>query len=327
MFVVTLSNGRHFDNPADSSILDAARSNGIVLEHSCRTGRCGACKATVLAGTTRALCLEEALSEDEKAAGAILTCCRAATSDINLDIEDLGRLAGIKTRIFPCRIKSIGQLTSNIIRVVLRLPPNAVLGFLPGQYIDIFVAGVRRSYSIANAPRADNTIELHIRRFENGVMSQFWFEQAKPEDLLRFEAPLGSFFLRDTSCKNIVFLATGTGIAPVKAMVEEIAANPGLVEGKKVRVYWGNRKPDDFYWRPENNIVSEFYPVLSRPSAEWTGRRGYVQDALSSDLGDLSDAVVYACGSPSMIASAKERLVSLGLSPRHFYSDAFFPSS
>lgn len=327
MFAVTLSNKRRFDAPADSSILDAARSCGIVLEHSCRTGRCGACKAPVLAGTTRTLRSEESLTAEDAAAGLILTCCRAATSDIDLDIEDLGRLAGVKSRIFPCRIRSIEPVASDILCVVLRLPPNNAFAFLPGQYIDIFAAGVRRSYSIANAPRADNTIELHIRRFENGVMSRFWFEQAKPEDLLRFEAPLGTFFLRDTDHRNIIFLATGTGIAPVKAMIEEITANPNLASGKRVIIYWGNRRPEDFYWRPEDGNVAAFHQVLSGSNTNWAGRRGYVQDMLRADLQDFSDASVYACGSPSMIASAKEMLVSMGLPPRHYYSDAFLPSN
>lgn len=327
MFAVTLSNKRRFDAPADSSILDAARSCGIVLEHSCRTGRCGACKASVIAGATKTLRHEESLTADDKAAGLILTCCRAAASDISLDVEDLGRLAGVKTRIFPSRVRSIEPVTTDILRVVLRLPPNATFTFLPGQYIDIFAAGVRRSYSIANAPRSDNSIELHIRRFEDGVMSQFWFEQAKLEDLLRFEAPLGTFFFRDSDCQNVVFLATGTGIAPVKAMVEEIAANPSIVSGKRVSIYWGNRRSEDFYWSPADGVAAAFHPVLSGPDANWTGRRGYVQDMLRADLRDFSSASVYACGSPNMIASAKEMLVALGLPPRQYYSDAFLPSN
>ena len=327
MFAVTLSNSRCFDAASDSSILDAARLSGIVLEHSCRTGRCGACKATVISGETKALRPEESLTADEIKSGQILTCCRAATSDISLDIEDLGRLAGVQTRIFPCRIRSIERISTDILRVMLRLPPNAAFTFLPGQYIDIQAAGVRRSYSIANAPRADNSVELHIRRFENGIMSQYWFEEAKPEDLLRFEAPLGTFFLRDNNCRNLVFLATGTGIAPVKAMVEEMAADPSLVSNTRVSIYWGNRRPEDFYWRPAEGVVAEFHPVLSGSDPNWTGRRGYVQDMLRSDLADLSDASVYACGSPSMIASAKEVLSTLGLPPQKYYSDAFLPSN
>lgn len=327
MFAITLANQRSFDAPAGETILNAARSNGIVLEHNCRTGRCGLCKANVTAGETVLLREEEGLAPEERAAGVVLTCCRAAASNLSLDIEDLGRLAGIETRILPSRIRALDLVAPDIMKIELRLPPNCQPIFLSGQYIDVLARGVRRSYSIANAPRPDGSIELHVRRFEDGLMSRYWFEEAKVGDLLRFEAPLGTFFLRESASTHIIFLATGTGIAPVKAMIEELVASPSSWTGKRVSIYWGNRNTTDFYWESPSSLSIDFHKVLSGPEAGWTGRRGYVQHALREDVPDLSDAEVYACGSPRMIADARNLLLTGGLPSSRYHADAFLASN
>jgi CDP-4-dehydro-6-deoxyglucose reductase len=327
MFNVTLANRKTFAVDAQRSILDSARAQGIVLEHSCRTGRCGICKAPVVNGTTSILRAEESLTPEEQEAGIILTCCRTAASDISLAVEDLGRLTGVSTRTLPCRIASVQAVCDSIVRVMLRLPPGAGFTYLGGQYLDVIRGDVRRSYSIANALRPDGMIELHIRRFEDGVMSRYWFEAARENDLLRFEAPLGTFFFREVAAQNIVFLATGTGIAPVKAILEEMASDPALAAGKTISVYWGNRLATDFYWEPALPFEVTFVRVLSGADVAWPGQRGYVQDALSRDLPDLSNAVVYACGSDAMIKSARQLLQERGLRGDRYYSDAFLSSN
>jgi CDP-4-dehydro-6-deoxyglucose reductase len=328
MHEVTLRNGRTFSADEHVSILDAARGHDVVLEYSCRTGRCGVCKAAVLAGETVRLREEESLSEAERDAGLILTCCRAAMSSLSLDIEDLGRLKGYMARTLPCRITAIERLAPDVVGVSLRLPPASPLRFLPGQYVDIITKGVRRSYSLANSPRADNLLELHIRELPGGMLSAFWFGEAKEGDLLRMEAPLGTFFLREGGSGPLIFLATGTGIAPVKAILEELAAEPGLAEGRPVHVYWGNRHRRDFYWQPTSGMPGvSFVPVLSGPDQDWSGRRGYVQSALLDDIADLSQAQVYACGSQIMIKDAEALLVQRGLPRKSFFSDAFVSSS
>lgn len=328
MPTVTLANQQRFSAETGTSILEAARAQGITLEYSCRTGRCGVCRAPVLSGETNVLRHEESLTPADHAAGIILTCCRSATSDLSLDIEDLGRLADVKTKTQPCRIASIVRPASDVIVVKLRLPPNADFAFLPGQFIDIIAKGVRRSYSIANAPQPDGQLELHIKRVKGGVLSEFWFEKAKVGDLLRFEGPLGTFFLRDTNPTNIIFLATGTGIAPIKAIIEELAKNPELVENRTLVVYWGNRHAESFYWKPQfANLPVRMELLLSMPDTSWTGRRGRVQQALIEDGLDLTDAVVYACGSDAMIHDAQVLLTTHGLSRRRFFSDAFVSSN
>jgi|SRR3990167_860756 len=329
MPAVALSNAKVFHCSSEQTLLEAARAQGLALEHSCRTGRCGACKAQVLDGVTSATKDEESLTEDERTAGFILTCCRTAVTDVQLDIEDLGDLANIETRTHPCRIDSLMLLTDDVIEVTLRTPPTSRLVYLPGQYIDVIGKdGLRRSYSVANAPRDDGRITLQIRKVPNGEMSRYWFDEAKANDLLRLEGPLGTFCLRPSQASQLVLLATGTGIAPIRALLEQLATNSSLNTYRQIHVYWGGRTEKDLYWTPEYPTLSfRFVRVLSRSTDSAGSTRGYVQDAALADGIPLQDAVVYACGSESMIGSARHKLIASGLDPKHFHSDAFVSSN
>lgn len=329
MSTVTLNTGRRFPADAATSILDAARAAGIALEYSCRTGRCGICKAPVLSGETTLLRPEdESLPVEEAARGWILTCCRAAATNLTLDVEPLDRLAGLEIRTMPARIVSIDRLAPDIVEVVLKTPPTSPLRFLPGQYVDVLADGVRRSYSLANAPRADALLELIVKRYPGGRLSDYWFERAKPNDLIRIEGPFGTFFLRDEGPTNILFLATGTGIAPVKALLEEIATDPARAARHRLQVFWGNREAESFCWDPVAlGLDIGFHHLLSGPYAAWTGSRGYVQEAAIRAGVDPDDTVVYACGSNAMIASARDALLALGLPRGRFFSDAFVSSN
>lgn len=325
MFAVTLANGRRFDATPDETLLDAARRQGLVLEYSCRTGRCGVCKAAVVVGETRTLGSEEALSSAEQAQGSVLTCARAAVTDVHLDIEDLGRLAEIEVRTLPARIDSLDALAPDVLRVVLRLPPRDSLTFLPGQYIDVIApSGARRSYSLAAAPRPDSKLELHIRNIPGGELSAWWFGTAKANDLLRLEGPFGTFYHREKALVTI-FMVTGTGYAPARAMLLKLAAEGGA---GSFWLYWGGRRSVDLYDVVDFQCLDlRYVPVLSRADANWQGRRGHIQDAVVADHPDLSGAAVYACGSDAMIHAARERLRVAGLPDHHFYSDAFVASN
>lgn len=329
MHKVILSNGNEFSCLGNLSLLDSAREAGKVLEHSCRTGKCGICKTKVNYGITKILRPEDCLSDDERESGIILTCCRSAESDVHLDAEDLGELATIKKLTLPCRIDAIQHLNSDVIQILLRLPPNSNFRYLSGQYIDLIgVGGIRRSYSIANSYSQGGKLELQIKKVVDGAMSNYWFNEAKASDLLRLDGPHGTFSFRKKNERHIVFLATGTGIAPVKSILEELDKNPTLVESKLIHIYWGGRFEHDLYWQPDfRNITTVFHAVVSRAGNDWQGRRGHVQDALINDGIDLSDATVYACGSPEMIESATSILVSHGLKRASFFSDAFVSSS
>jgi CDP-4-dehydro-6-deoxyglucose reductase len=328
MYIVITSQGRRFETAAEESLLSAALRQNIVLDYSCRIGRCSSCKGRVRSGETAAVSEELGLSSEELAQGWILTCVRQARSDLELDIDDLGGVELPPPKTLPCRIRELERISADVIRVVLRLPPTNTFKFLPGQYIEVIGEnGTRRSYSIANAPRGDGQIELHIREVPEGVMSGYWFQRAKPNDLLRIHGPLGTSFLRDQNGKDLILLATGTGIAPVKAILEGMASLPANQQAKSVSVYWGGRHAEDLYWAPPGNEIARFVPVLSRSGPDWAGARGYVQDVLLSDRPNLSNALLYACGSDTMIRAARASLVAAGLPEKAFRSDAFVCSS
>ena len=320
--------GKTFPQADGQTVLDASAKAGISLPYSCKTGRCSTCKCKVLSGQSTAMLDELGLTAEEKAQGFILSCVRSASSDMVIEVEDLGDQVIPEVKTLPARISSLEKLALDVLSIKLRFPPNITFVHLAGQYIDIIgPGGIRRSYSVANAKAADNQLQLHIRSVQGGAMSDYWFNQAKANDLLRINGPLGSFFLRGLTDLHLVFLATGTGIAPVKAMLEQLASAPEAKQPLSVAVYWGGREPQDLYsdpgqWHPALRYV----PVLSRAPEGWTGTRGYVQKALLADLPDLSHTVVYACGSDVMIQSAKAALTQAGLPDKRFYSDAFLPS-
>ena len=329
MHQITLASGRVFSADADMPILNAASKAGVSIPYSCKTGRCSSCKCKVIAGETEALQEEVGLSASEKADGWVLSCLRTAVTDLSLDVEDLGGIVLPEAKTQPCRISSIDKLAPDVVRVMLRLPPTAEFSFIPGQYIDVIgPGGLRRSYSLANASFADKQLELHIRAVDGGAMSQYWFGQAKANDLLRLNGPLGTFFLRDVAGLDLVFLATGTGIAPVKAMLESMHDLAAEKQPRGVTVLWGGRTLQDLYF-DVTGIPGDFnfVSVLSRSDAQWTGARGHVQQALLAALPDLSQAAVYACGSDAMIRDAQTTLTAAGLPNNRFYSDAFVCSA
>lgn len=325
---ILLSSGTRFNADAGASILNAAAKAGISLAYSCNTGRCSTCKCKVMSGDTVALAAETGLSDAEKADGWILGCVRSATSDLVLETEELnGSLPEVKT--LPCRIHSLEMLATDVLKVGLRLPPTAKFAFIPGQYVNVIgPAGIRRSYSLASAGTGENLLELHVRSVEGGAMSDYWFNQAKVNDLLRLNGPLGTFFLNKSGGINLVFLATGTGIAPVKAMLEHLDGLPAEQKPCSVTVVWGGRTERDLYLDvaalPGNH---KYIPVLSRGGEDWSGARGYVQAVLLESHPNLSEAIVYACGSDAMIHSAKSALTASGLPSKNFYSDAFVCSA
>jgi CDP-4-dehydro-6-deoxyglucose reductase len=212
--------------------------------------------------------------------------------------------------------------------VGLRLPPSSDFKILPGQYVDIIgPLGVRRSYSVANHV-TDNILEFHVGEVEEGCLSDYWFQKAKTNDLLRLNGPLGTFFLRSIKDRNVVFLATGTGIAPIKAMIESIKLLAPENRPNSLAIFWGGRTLDDLYFDPSAKYqLLRYVPVLSRSDADWEGQKGYVQNAFLNENPELSNCVVYACGSDKMIRSSNEILLKSGLPEKNFFSDAFLPSA
>ncbi len=327
MYRISLRNNKSFECSEDDTLVEGARKAGITLEHSCLSGRCSSCKVNVDIGFSEPTTLEISLTEKEKNEGFILSCVRKPKSDMAISAEDLSEYEISIPKTFPVKINNIEKLSDDTIKVELRLPPNQKFNFVPGQYINVIKGNIKRSYSIGNSISYP-FLELYIKEYKGGLMSEFWFSDAKINDLLRIEGPRGTFFLREKpTVQNIIFLATGTGIAPVKSILETTFQKTIGFGNKKVYLFWGNRFSKDFFWDPrEINKSINYFPVLSRDENSLVDR-GYIQDVLISKGLNLEQTIVYACGSDKMIQEAKQKLFKKGLPEENFFSDAFVISN
>ena len=324
MFKIHLKNNKVFYCDNNTSIFESAKNQGITLEHSCLSGRCRSCLVKVISGSTINKQEELVLSDEDKKQNYVLSCIAKPLSDLKLDIEDLGGITLFEKKIIPSKINQIEKLTEDVIKVVLRLPPNSNFNYNSGQYINIIKGNLTRSYSIANSSNSRNQLEFFIKKYQNGLMSKYWFEEAKINDLLRIDGPIGTFFLRESKAKNIIFLATGTGVAPIKAILEGLEKAGKDYQNINLWVIVGARCKEDLFWEPNfDKLNIKYIPTLSRQKNDWEGEKGYVQDIVLKRQIDLKNTQVYACGSNEMIQSAKKLLFENSLGENNFFSDAF----
>jgi CDP-4-dehydro-6-deoxyglucose reductase len=331
-FRVTLQpSGHTFEVEPGEAILAAALRQGFVLPYGCRNGACGSCKGRILEGRVDyGTYQEKALPEKEKADGKALFCQARPLSDLVLEARTIGAVKDIPIKTLPCRVQKMERLADDVIVLYLKLPANERLQFLAGQYLEFLLRdGTRRSFSMANPPHDDELIQLHVRHVPGGSFTDHVFGKMKERDILRFEGPHGTFFLREDSDKPIVFVASGTGFAPIKSVIEH-----ALAEGVKrpMTLYWGGRRPKDLYlndlplkWVAEHPGF-RYVPVISDalPEDAWTGRTGFVHRAVMEDFPDLSGYQVYACGVPVMVDAARSDFVAqCGLPEDEFYADSF----
>lgn len=304
----------------ESTLLDAALANGLFLQHSCKKGQCGVCVAEVLSGLVKN---EHGMMVT---CGEVLTCCSYAQSNATIKAQYYPQLAQIECKTMPCKVASIQNVADDIIILTLRLPPNAQLQYLAGQYIDLLYDGIRRSYSIANHDSSQG-VELHIRLLPNGELSQRLAKVAANQ-LMRLEGPKGTFFVRQSD-HPLIFLAGGTGFAPVKAMVEKLLSEQ---DARQIYIYWGMSSANRLYtdiaerWASLYSQVT-YVPVVSQPDEQWQGRKGLVHEAILQDFEDLAAYHVYACGSQPMLEIAETQLMQHGLIKEHFFKDAFVSSN
>jgi CDP-4-dehydro-6-deoxyglucose reductase len=326
--------GRTFSVDRDEPILAAAIRQGIGLPYGCRDGACGSCKSRLLEGRViHGAHQAKALSNEEEASGLVLTCCAAPQSDVVLEARTVPGAGEFPVRKMPTRVISIDKPAPDVAVLKMQLPANDVLRYHAGQYIEFILRdNARRSYSMATAPHTQGdkpAIELHIRHMPGGLFTEQVFSTMKAKDILRIEGPFGSFFLREDSAAPIVLLASGTGFAPIKAIIEHLQFK---ASDRPAVLYWGCRSRADLYqhdWALEAAVQMpslRYVPVLSEPKAEdaWAGRTGLVHHAVMQDLPDLSAHQVYACGAPIMVESAQRDFINrCGLPAEEFYADAF----
>jgi CDP-4-dehydro-6-deoxyglucose reductase len=324
-FKIKTEENKEFISVEGGTILESALSAGFVFDYSCKNGQCGTCKTTLLKGEIIEIQEQLALNKED-ANNQFLTCCCVAASDILIDAIDLSAMHGIEVKILPTRINSLDLLSEDIMQVKLRLPPASNFEFLEGQFIDIIGPNsIRRSYSIASIS-SNNKITLLIKKVKDGKLSHYWFNKAKLNDLLRIEGPKGTFFLRDRA-KPLVFLATGTGIAPIISILDGLDSDPDFNQIENISLFWGNRVQQDFIWSPNfKKINVDFYPIVSKDDDDWNGEIGYVQDVALRVLNNIKKVNVYACGASVMIDCAKSNFIKSGLNEKDFYSDKFVQS-
>ena len=323
--------GHQFTVQDDETILEAGLREGFALPYGCRNGACGACKGKVLSGQLDyGTHSPNALKDEDKTQGRALFCRAKPLSDLTIEVKEIGAARDIVVKTLPCRVEKLEKRADDVMLMKIKLPANERLQFLPGQYIDFQLKdGHTRSYSLANPPHDDALLELHIRHVPGGLFSDQVFSTMKERDILRLKGPLGSFFIREDSDKPIIFVAGGTGFAPVKSMLEHAFA---AHTDRELVLYWGVRSLKDLYmaelpqqWLAEHPNFS-FIPVLSdpQPGDRWQGRNGFVHQAVLADFDDLSGYQVYACGAPAMVDSARESFVSTRRLPEdEFFADAF----
>jgi CDP-4-dehydro-6-deoxyglucose reductase len=323
--------GHQFTVQDDETILEAGLREGFALPYGCRNGACGACKGKVLSGQLDyGTHSANALKDEDKVRGRALFCRAKPLSDLTIEVKEIGAARDIVVKTLPCRVEKLEKRADDVMLMKIKLPANERLQFLPGQYIDFQLKdGHARSYSLANPPHDDALLELHIRHVPGGLFSDQVFTTMKERDILRLKGPLGSFFIREDSDKPMIFIAGGTGFAPIKGMLEHAFAEH---TDRELVLYWGVRSLKDLYmaelprqWLAEHPNFS-FIPVLSSPAPgdHWQGRTGYVHEAVLADFADLSGYQVYASGAPMMVDSARDSFVKTRNLPEdEFFADAF----
>jgi CDP-4-dehydro-6-deoxyglucose reductase len=334
-FTITVEpSGRLFTAEPDEAMLAAGIRQGIGLPYGCKDGACGSCKCKLVSGSVaHGPHQSKALSADEEAAGYVLTCCGVAQSDVVIESRQVTEAGAFPIKKMPVRVSALERASHDVIVLRLQLPASDTFQYHAGQYVEFLLRdGDRRSYSMANAPHTQSaapSLELHVRHMPGGKFTDHVFGPMKEKDILRIEGPYGSFFLREDSAKPMVLLASGTGFAPIKAVIEHMQFK-GIT--REATLYWGGRRPADLYqsaWieaRLAEMPNLRYVPVVSNalPDDAWTGRTGFVHEAVLQDLPDLSGHEVYACGAPIVIESAKRDYVGkAGLPEEAFFADSF----
>jgi CDP-4-dehydro-6-deoxyglucose reductase len=335
-FTVTVQpSGRTFSVDRDEPILSAAIRQGVGLPYGCKDGACGTCKCRMLEGRViHGAHQSKALSADDEAAGWILACQAAPQTNIVLEARTVPGAGEFAIRKMPTRVTTIARPAPDVAILQMQLPANDRLEYHAGQYVEFILRdGSRRSYSMANAPHTQLDkpgIELHVRHLPGGKFTDHVFTAMKEKDILRMEGPFGSFFLReDADDKPMILLASGTGLAPIKAIIEQLQFKHSQ---RHAVLYWGCRSKADLYlhdWALNAAATMRnltYIPVLSEPKPEdaWTGRTGLVHQAVMHDHPNLMNHQVYACGAPIVIESAQRDFVArCGLPEDEFYADSF----
>jgi NAD(P)H-flavin reductase/ferredoxin len=323
--VCVAGHGIVFDCAATETILNAAERAGFCLPHSCRKGVCDTCEGALAAGTVQIRNRQIAGKSDN-----VLMCQARPLSDVEIVPKRLEKRAPLLRKTLTATVYRITRPTPDVWLVSLRFANGVRAKFQAGQYLQVLMAdGDRRNFSLANAPHDNDGVELHIRRVSGGRFSEHMLATIEAGHKLTVELPFGQFYLREAEMPAI-FLATGTGFAPIKSIIEA-ALRRG--DQRPMQLYWGGRTPDDLYmvdrvakWADRARWFS-FVPVLSHADGGWKGRTGLLHRAVLQDNPEMNNVEVYASGNNLMIAAARRDFGREACLPEaRFYSDAFVAS-
>lgn len=321
---------------AGDNLLNAALESGLAWPHNCRVGSCGTCRCRLVEGSIKPLVdFGYVLDSDELDQGMILACQTRLKTDITVEVsleDDNQALA--KPETVKGSISSVESLTHDIVEVRItleqELPP-----FVAGQYAEIFMDGVEdaRSYSFARAPSLEdtNTLSFYVRRVPDGLMSNLLHDGKRLGNQITVSGPHGTFYLRDSEAPALC-IAGGSGLAPVKSLLEQYALN-GI--SRNIVFLFGARTQKDLYCIEEMQQLAQsesrfsFVPILSHEDdqSDWTGERGLVTDFINNQGIDIPTCQAYLCGPPPMIDAAIEVLNSNGLDNSQIFFDKFLDAS
>jgi CDP-4-dehydro-6-deoxyglucose reductase, E3 len=327
-YSVTLAgSGKRFEATAEESVLDAARRAGLALPYSCLSGVCGSCKATLISGRCHyPRNPPSALNAAEVAQHQVLLCQAVPLTDLVVGAREVASVADIPRRVMPLKLVDKTPLAPDVMRLILVPPRGERFARLAGQYVDVLLAGGRRrAFSVANAPHTGAEIELHVRHVAGGDFTHRVFTALEVGAVLRVEGPLGTFVPREDSERPMLFVAGGTGFAPIKALIEHFLH---LGTRREMTLYWGARKPQDLYmqdlpdrWAASGNL--RFVPVISDLETAGSVRGGLVHEAVLEDQADLSAFDAYMSGPPALIDAGRRSFVQAGLGEDRLYYDSF----
>ena len=323
MAVITINQNFQVEG-FEGTILQIVKDNGFTISHSCLNGRCAECKVKVIEGEVLMPSHQEGLTMSEVNKGYCLSCIAKPIGDIA--IEEVNYFEGVLPEVvnLPAKISKLEFLSKDIARLILRTPKNKTLKFLPGQYIDLSIKSIKRSYSIAST-HSDLEIELLIKNHSGGQFSNYLFKEAKINDLLRIEGPKGTYIFPNDLPQNLLFISTGTGIAPNLSLIRSILQE-GKIKKNRITLIHGQRTAMEHVYPIEDLRGIEIIKCTSRESNEGY-KQGYVQDAVLGLNLNLSESIIFACGNPNMIKELKAHAIAKGLEEKNFKSDVFVASN
>lgn len=315
---------------AGEKVLDAAYRQKINLPMDCSDGVCGTCKSYCDNGDFDLgdEYLEDALSDEEAAAGMVLTCQMVPSSDCIIRVPVASTVCKISVGKVEGTLAVVKQLSEDSIELAVDWDEGAEMSFLPGQYIHIDVPGSdhHRSYSFSSRP-GDLQASFLIRNIPNGVMSNYLMGHAKVGDRLVLTGPMGNFYLREIT-RPVLMLAGGTGLAPFLSMLKQLTEQ-GC--NQQVHLIYGVNKDDhlvklDALEGFADELPSFSYTTVVLDEASGHSRKGYVTHHMDHDVLNDGDVDVYLCGPPPMVDAVLKHFDTEGITPQSFHYEKFTPN-